>query len=148
MNSIVRLFGVMNFLKLAIVCVVSWLIGIAVYLSSLHLLYGQTAGRADTMAVLLWSATAALAAFALIYLPTMFLLRRFLHGLKPVAAFPLVASLLFILPTAFVLGISTDGLEFLRSLVSPEASLFYCMFFALGATVGLGFVWCFRKAEI
>ena len=149
LKASVRLLRVMNLLKLAIVCVVSWLIGVAVYLSSLYLLYGQTAGRADLMAVLFWSATAALAAFALLYLPTMFLLRRFLHGLKPVAAFPLIASLVFILPTAFVLGMfSTDGSGFLRSLVSTEAALFYCMFIAVGVTFGLGFVWCFRKAAI
>jgi hypothetical protein len=138
----------MILLKLTIVGVVSWLIGVAAYLSSLYLLYGQTAGRADLMAVLFWSATAALAAITSIYLPTMFLLRRFLHGLKPVAAFPLVASLIFILPTAFIVGMfSTHGSGFLRSLVSAEASLFYCMFIAIGVAFGLGFVWCFARPQ-
>jgi hypothetical protein len=139
----------MSLLKLAIVCVVSWLIGVAVYLSSLYLLYGQTAGRADLMAVLFWSFVAAHLAFALIYLPISLLLRRLLRGYKPVAAFPVVASLVFVLPTAFILGMfSTDGSGFLRSLVSPEALLFYCMFVAVGVTFGLGFVWCFRRAAI
>lgn len=139
----------MNLLKLAIVCVVSWLLGVAVYLSSLNLLYGQSAGRADLRAVLTWSLAAALFAFALIYLPIMFLLRRLLRGYKPVAAFPLVASLLFILPTAFMLGLSsTGGSGFIRSLAGPEAVLFYCMFAAVGMSFGLGFVWCSRKAAI
>ena len=139
----------MNILKLAIACAVSWLVGVAVYLSSLYLIYGQTAEGADLMAVLFWSLMAALFAFALIYLPIMFLLRRLLRGYKPVAAFPAVASLVFVFPTVFILGMfSTDGTGFLRLLVSPEALLFYCMFIAVGVSFGLGFVWCFRKAAI
>ena len=139
----------MRLLKLAIVCVVSWLIGVAVYLSSLYLLYGQTAGRADLLAVLFWSFVASLFAFALIYLPVMFLLRRLLRGDKPAAAFPAAASLVFVLPTAFILGMSsTDGSGLLNSLASPEAVLFYCTFVAVGASFGLGFVWYSRKAAI
>jgi hypothetical protein len=139
----------MNILKLAIVCVVSWLVGVAVYISSLYLIYGQTAEGADLAAILFWSFVAALLAFTLIYLPIMFLLRRLLRGYKSVAAFPLVASLVFVIPTAFILGtFSTDGYGFLRSLVSPKALLFYCMFVAVGVTFGLGFVWCYRKGAI
>ena len=101
------------------------------------------------IAVLFWSFVASLFAFALSYLPAMFLLRRLLRGYKPAAAFPVAASLVFVLPAAFILGMfSTDGSGFLRSLVSPEALLFYCMFVAVGVTFGLGFVWCFRKAAI
>jgi len=139
----------MNILKLAIVSTASWLIGVAAYLSALYFIYGQTAGRADLTAVLFWSFAAALIALPLIYLPVMFLLRRFLRGYKPVIAFPVVASLMFVLPTAFILGMfSLDSAGFLRSFVSPEALLFYCMFIAVGVTFGLGFVWCFRKAAI
>jgi hypothetical protein len=139
----------MSLLKLAIVCVASWLIGVAAYFSALYLLYGQTAGRADLTAVLVWSFVAALSAFALIYLPALLLLRRLLRGFRPVAVFPLVASLLSVLPTAFILGMSSsDNRGFLRALVSPEASLFYCMFVAVGVTFGLGFVWCSRKPAI
>ena len=139
----------MRILKLAIVCVVSWLIGVAAYSSSLCLLYGQTAGRADLIAVLFWSFVASLFAFALIYLPVMFLPRRLLRGYKPAAVFPVAASLVFVLPTAFSLGmLSTDGSGFLRALGSPEALLFYCMFVAVGGTFGLGIVWCFRKTAI
>lgn len=138
----------MNILKLAFICVVSWLVGVVVYFASLYLVYGQTAGRADLTAVLVWSFLAALFAFPLIYLPIMFLLRRLLRGYKPVAAFPVVASLVCIIPTAFILGMySTGGSEFLRSLTSPEALLFYCMFIAVGISFGLGFVWCSRRAQ-
>ncbi len=136
-------------MKLAIVCVVSWLVGVAAYLSSLRLIYRQSAEGADLTAVLFWSFVAALFAFVLIYLPIMLLLRRLLRGYKPAAAFPAVASLVFVLPTAFILFMfSTDGTGFLRSLVSPEALLFYFMFIAVGVSFGLGFVWCFRKAAI
>ena len=139
----------MNILKLAIVCSASWLIGVAAYLSSLYLVYGQTAEGADLTAILFWSFVAAVFAFPLIYLPIMFLLRRLLRGYKPVAAFPVVAALVFVIPTAFILGMfSTDGYGFLRSMVSPEALLFYCMFIAVGVSFGLGFVWCSRKSAI
>jgi len=122
----------MNILKLAIVSTVSWL-----------------AGGADLTAVLFWSFAAALLALPLIYLPVMFLLRRLLRGYKPAAAFPVVASLMFVLPAGFILGMfSADGSGFLHSFVSPEALLFYWMFVAVGVTFGLGFVWCFRKAAI
>jgi hypothetical protein len=139
----------MNVLNLAIVCVISWLVGVAAYLSSLHLIYGQTVEGADLTAVLIWSFVAALFAFPLIYLPTMLLLRRVLRGYQPVAAFPAVGALMFVIPTAFILGMfSIDGHGFLRSLVSPEALLFYCMFVAVGVTFGLGFVWCYREGAI
>ncbi|MCA1602769.1 MAG: hypothetical protein LC776_14415 [Acidobacteria bacterium] len=88
----------MNILKLAIVCVVTWLGGVAAYLASLYLIYGQTAGGADLTAVLFCSLVAALFAFALIYLPIMFLLRRWLRGYKPAVALPVVASLVFVIP--------------------------------------------------
>jgi len=136
-------------LKLAIVCVLSWLVGVAAYLSTLYFIYGQTTGGSDITALLFWSFTTALLGFPLIYLPIMFLVRRLLRGYKPIAAFPAVASLAFIIPTAFILGMfSTDGYDFLRSLSSPEALLFYCMFIAVGVAFGLGFVWSFRKAAI
>jgi hypothetical protein len=139
----------MNILKLVIVSLVSWLVGVAIYLSSLFLVYGQTAGGADLTAVLFWSLAAALFALPLIYLPVMLLLRQLLHGYKPVATFPVVASLVFIIPTAFILSMSSpDGYGFLRSLLSPEAMLFYCMFIAVGVSFGLGFVWCSRKGAI
>jgi len=139
----------MNILKLVIVGLVSWLVGVSVYLSSLYLIYGQTAKGADLTAVLFWSFVAALFAFPLIYLPIMLLLRKLLRGYKPVAAFPVVASLVFVIPTAFILGLSsTDGYGFLRSLLSPEAVLFYCMFIAVGVSFGLGFVWRSRKGAI
>ena len=139
----------MILLKLAIVYIVSWLVGVAVYLSSLYLIYGQTAEGADLSAVLFWSFGAALLAFPLIYLPIMFLLRRLLRGYKPAVAFPAVASLIFVIPTAFILGIFSLGNGgFLRSLLSPEASLFYCMFVAVGVSFGLGFVWSFRSDAI
>ena len=139
----------MNILKLAFVCIISWLVGVAAYLSSLYLLYGQTAEGADLTAILFWSFAAALFAFPLIYLPVMLLLRRLLRGYKLAAAFPAVASLLFVIPTAFILGMSsTGGSDFLRSLFTPEALLFYCMFIAVGVSFGLGFLWCSRRGAI
>ena len=141
--------SMMILLKLVIVCITSWLAGVAVYLSSLHFLYGQTAEGADLTAVLFWSFWAALLSFPLIYLPLMFFLRRLLRGYKPVIAFPVVASLVFVIPAAFIIGMFSIGYPgFLRALISPEALLFYCMFVAVGVCFGLGFVWCFRDSAI
>jgi hypothetical protein len=139
----------MIILKLTIVCAISWLVGIAAYLSSLYILYGQTAEGADLTAVLFWSCVAAAVTFPLVYLPAMFLLRRLLRGYKPLVAFPVVASLVCVIPTTFILAaFSTGGSQLLHSLSSPEAALFYYMFIAVGVTFGLGFVWSCRGDAI
>ena len=139
----------MNYHKFVIVCVLSWLVGVAVYLSSRYIGYGVTVEGADLTSVLGWSFAAVLIAFPLIYLPLLLLLRRLLRGNKPVAAFPVVAALLCVIPTSlifFMFSASVAG--FLRSLVSHEAPLFYCMFIAAGVMFGLGFVWCYRDDAI
>jgi len=139
----------MIFIRLIVVCVVSWLAGVMTYFSSLRLIYGETAEGSDRTAVLFWSFVASLFAFPLIYLPLMFLLRRLLNGFKPLAAFPAVASLVFILPTSFILfvfSLSIDGL--FHSLFSPEAMLFHYTFIAVGFSFGIGFIWCFRDSGI
>lgn len=139
----------MKYQKFVIVCIISWLVGVAVYLSSLYLIYGQVAEGADLTAVLVWSFSAALIAFPLIYLPLVLLLRRLLHGYKPVVTFPVVASLAGIIPTSLIIFMnSTSGSDFLHSLLSPEAALFYYMFIAAGVSFGLGFVWCYRSDAI
>ncbi|MGB8508343.1 MAG: hypothetical protein WCD76_08055 [Pyrinomonadaceae bacterium] len=132
-----------------IVCVLSWLVGVAVYLSSLYIGYGETVGWADLTAVLGWSFAAVLIAFPLIYLPVLLMLRRLLRGNKPVAAFPVVAALLCIIPTSLISFMFSDSIAgFLRSFVSHEAPMFYCMFIAAGVMFGLGFVWCYRDDAI
>jgi hypothetical protein len=138
----------MNLNRLAIVCVVSWLAGVMTYLSSLRLIYGQTVSGNDLTAVLAWSFAASLIAFPLIYLPMMFLLRRLLNGFRPIIAFPLVASLAFILPTSFIVFMFSLSIDsFLHSLFDAEARLFHFMFIVVGFSFGLGFVWCFRNRE-
>jgi hypothetical protein len=60
-----------------------------------------------------------------------------LGEVRPAWPFPLVAALLGIAPTAFVLLCWGSGL---RSLVSREASLFYVMFSVVGVIIGFGYV--------
>lgn len=115
-------------------------------MASLYLLYGQGIGRGDLIAVLYWSFVAATLTLALVYLPVMFGLRRLLSGYRPLAAYPIVGFLLFVLPTAVIVGsFSTDLSGFLRSIASPESLLFYLMFLAFGGTFGLSFAWSFRE---
>ena len=138
----------MILIRLIIACALSWLVGVTTYFSSLRFIYHQTAEGADVTAVLFWSFAESLFAFSIVYLPMMFVLRRILHGFKPLAAFPAVASLAFILPTAFIMFMFSLSIDsFARSLFSPEAILFYLMFIAMGFSFGLGFVWCFRDRE-
>src|SRR5438045_727940 len=131
----------MNYQKFVIVCILSWLVGVAAYLSLLYFIYGETPEGNDLKAVLEWSFAAALIAFPLIYLPILLLLRRLLRGSKPVVAFPVVAALLCIIPVSLISFMFSDSVAgFLRSLVNHSAPLFYYMFIAAGVTFGLGFL--------
>lgn len=125
-------------MKTVILFTVSWLIGLCAYAGSCALFYRQTISlaSADFRSVVLYSFIAFAVAFCVVYLPSLLALRRLLHGVRPVWPFPVVAALLGVLPTALVLFYWGGTL---RSLLSPEASLFYSMFGAVGIIVGIGF---------
>jgi len=55
-------------LKLMAVAIISWLLGVTTYLISLYVFYGETIGKGDLIAVLVWSALAFLLAAFLIYI--------------------------------------------------------------------------------
>ena len=124
-------------IKLFLLCVVAWIAGILAYIGALAALYRQSISSADFIAVLIWSAVGFVLAFLIIYLPALFSLRRVLGGVRPAWPFPLLAALLGIAPTAFVLFYWGGDL---RSLISHEASLFYVMFSVVGIIIGLGYV--------
>lgn len=134
------------YIRLVVVGLVSWILGLAVYLSLLYVFYRQTISRNDFIAVLIWSFIAAFIAYSIAYVPLMLLLRRLLGGCKPIIAFPAAASLLFIIPTMLIFGMfSTSASNFFHALISSEALLFYGLFITVGASFGLGFVGCCRK---
>lgn len=130
-------------MKIIVLFLTSWVVGIGAYLGSLALFYRQSISfsSGDFTAVLFWSLlTFALAFFAL-YLPVLQGVRRLLRGVRPLWPFPLLAVLLGIIPTALILCFWGGGI---RSLLSPEASLFYSMFAAVGVVVGFGFTFVYR----
>jgi hypothetical protein len=132
-------------MKMLLVFVTSWLAGILAYLGALGLFYHQTISRGDFSAVALWSLAAFAVAFFVVYLPALFALRVVLRGVHPAWLFPLVATLLGVFPTAAILFYWGGTL---RSLWSPEASLFYAMFSLVGIVVGLGYVRIHRRGAM
>ena len=133
-------------LKMGLVASVSWLLGVAAYLLSHYILYGEVVGRSnDEIINLVTVICYSLVMIVLVY-PAMMagVKRRLLAGsTKPALAFPLAASALFIVPTVIFLIISGD-VGFIGSLFSPEMMPLYCMFIVIGIPFGLGYVWVER----
>jgi hypothetical protein len=128
-------------MKIIGIFVTAWLVGLAAYLGSLALFYRQSISAGDLSAVLFWSLLAFALAFFALYLPVLFGVRRWLRGVRPLWPFPLLAVLLGVVPTALMLFFWGGGIQ---SLFSPEASLLYSMFAAVGVVVGFGFAFIYR----
>lgn len=129
-----------HLIRYSTIAVLSWGLGVGTYLGSLYVFFGQTIKwGGDLQSVLLWSFIALMAAIPTIYFPSLVALRNSLKGFKPLIAFPLLGTLLGAAPTGFIIFRWGGGI---RDLWSSEAFLFYCMFAAVGTTLGLGFVWC------
>jgi hypothetical protein len=131
----------MRTVKIIAIFLASWIVGCATYLGSLALFYRQTISSGDLSAVLFWSLLAFAISFFALYLPVLLGVRWFLRGVRPLWPFPLVAVLLGVVPTVLILFFWGGGI---RSLLSPEASLFYSMFAAVGVIVGFGFGFIYR----
>lgn len=131
----------MRTLKIIAIFLTSWAVGLAAYLGSLAVFYRQSISSGDLSAVLFWSLLAFALAFFALYLPVLLGVRRLLRGVRPLWPFPLLAMLLGVVPTALILFFWGGGV---RSLLSPEASLFYSMFAAAGVVAGFGFVFIYR----
>ncbi len=120
---------------MTLVSLCAWLIGLVVYESWLRLVWRQGIGG-DWEAVAFWSGIAFAVAVVVVYAPAMLVLRKILGGYKPVVWFPLVASMLGIVPTMIILIVHGGGFG---DLLSPEATVFYVMFASVGAVFGLGY---------
>ena len=88
--------------------------------------------------MLVWSALAFLIAIPVIYLPVLVATKTALGGYQPILCFPIVATLIGLIPTSLIVFRWGGGI---RGLFSPEASLFYILFAAGGIVVGLGYAW-------
>ena len=131
----------MRAVKVIIIFLASWMVGLAAYIGSLPLCFEQSISSGDLTAVLFWSLLAFAVSFLVLYLPALFAMRQLLRGVRPLWPFPLLAVLLGVAPTVLILVILGGGG---RSLASPEASLFYSMFGAVGVVVGFGYAFIYR----
>lgn len=146
----------MDLLKMAVVVIVSWLLGVAAYLLSLYLLYGEVVGsgaqaRDDFIMDIITIVCYSLVMIVIVYWRMMMSVqKRLLSGsAKPAFVFPLVASSLFVVPTLFFLMLSGDRriedlLSSLSSWFSPDMIPLYSMFIVIGILFGLGYVWVER----
>ena len=122
----------------------AWGVGLVAYVGSLVLFYRQSISSGDLSAVLFWSLLAFAPAFFAMYLPVLLGVRRLLRGVRPLWPFPLLAVLLGIVPTALILFFWGGDVQ---SLFSPEGTLLYSMFAAVGVVVGFGFAFIYRHND-
>lgn len=134
-------------MKILLLFIASWVIGLCAYVGSSALFYRQTIWF--TSADFRWAALSSFLGFAVtfcvVYLPALLALRRLLRGVRPVWPFPVVAALLGALPTALVLFYWGGTC---RSILRPEALLFYALFGAAGIIVGIGFACICRHDNV
>lgn len=126
---------------------IAWLAGVVTYYLALFVFFGEA--PTDVAVVLFSSFLALLVCIPVLYLPVLFGLHRLLSGWKPLIAFPIIAILLGIGPTAFVFLwwgggelITLFSREAIYSAFSPEAALFYLLFAVVGVVLGLGVALC------
>ncbi len=132
-------------MRLIIVFLFSWLLGVVVCLFLNYLIYREDFTFNDLIPGVTMLTAAAILAFALIATPSMFWLRRRLKGYQPMILFPLVACSVLTIP---VLIFSGMGILLFRAIAISEAILFCSAFLVMGAAFGLSFVWCYRRNTI
>ena len=123
-------------MRLLLIAFLSWAAGIGAYFGAIGLLWGQRVSEGDRRAVLLGSALASGVAVIVAYAPAMFALRARSRR-QTWWPYPLLGIGLGVFPLLFI--ISAFSSDVARSLVTPEAGLFYCMFSVFGAVFGSGF---------
>jgi len=123
-------------MRMILVYFAAWVVGVIAYVVSLALLWRQTLSGGDLRAVLFWSALASGVAVAAVYAPVMFALRKWTGGTAGLVTYAITSVLLGVVPVLLIMLVFGGSL---RSLLSPEAVLFYCMFTGFGVVFGAGF---------
>jgi hypothetical protein len=133
-------------MKLVGIAVLSWVAGLAAYVSALWAFWGQRVSSGDLNAVLFWSAFASTVAIVAVYAPVMFALRARLDSNRNTWwAYPTVGAALGVLPVGLITRIWSSNSA---ALVSPEAMLFFCMFAVFGAVFGAGFAFAYCRGSV
>jgi hypothetical protein len=128
-------------MRLAGLIVAAWLSGLAAFAAAAGLVVGRTADELLSVHALAMSALATFVTFFMVATPCMFGMRRALKGCQPVLFFPLLATLLGVLPVVFLMAFRTDGWH---AFLMHDAFLYYCVFLVEGLVFGAGFVLLFR----
>lgn len=128
-------------MQIILVAILSWLAGVTAYVGTLALAYGDPFSWGDISAMLLWSALAFGITVFVLYLPALHVVRRVLHGVRPLWPFPLVAAAVGVIPAALIAFLNGGDM---RSLLTQEASLFYVLFGVIGLVFGSGFAFVHR----
>ena len=131
-------------LSLLGVWIVSYLLGAAV--SAIYWSATSTIGGGIEWLVqaAVWSFPVSDLAFPLVYLPSMFGLRWLLGGVEPAVLFPVVAGILYLIPTAmcFLRYMSAD---WFRAMFSSQNIAHHILFLAASIFFGMGFVFVLSK---
>ena len=130
-------------MKLVLISLGSWLVGLAAILFTFSVVEGASLSAADIKGATITALIVAALVFALAYAPSLFWLRRRLGGCRPVALFPVVSALVLNLPV-FLIGILAIG----RTLGTAEAFAFIGAFVLMGTAFGLAFVWNYQNRDI
>ena len=130
-------------MKLISISFGSWLVGLAVILTSFSLVEGEAISVADIKGVTITSLIIAALLFSLAYAPSLFWLRRRLGGCRPIALFPIASAFVLNVPV-FLIGILAIG----RTLLASEAFAFIGAFVLMGTAFGLAFVWNYHDRAI
>ena len=133
----------MKIIKLVLSAIAAWALGLAFIATTL---YFVNEGADFTATDLMGFGTLAIAAsgvlMLVLYLPSLYWLRRRRGGIKPRREFLLLTGLLCNLPV-FILLLSLIN----RKMVLTEALGFIATFAIIGAVFGLGFTWMQSEAK-
>jgi len=134
------------FLKLCGAWIVSWLIGCFVNAFKCLLTAGDYAGDCAIQTAF-FSFIILTPFFLILYLPAMFGLRKLLGGAEPKVVFPIVSSILFVIPLGFIyLSITSTFGQLLEVLFDPTGE-FQVVSFVTGLFFGIGFVLLLAKRD-
>ena len=134
------------FLKLSVICIVSWAIGCFVNAFNCVVFYeNSVADCAIQTAVFSFFIIAP--CFPMLYLPVLFGLRRLLGGVKPKVVFILVSGFLYLIPLGWIyLSESRTPKQWVEALFDPSGE-FQVVLLVTGFTFGVGFVLLLSKYD-